>query len=168
MNYFTANLFCDWKWWARLGFIVILTLDVADILSASLAYPGFFNLWLVRITFIAGFSGLIIYYFYQRRSDKKKQQIEILLPAFSAERRAFFEKMTAADPKFQTFCFDCRHYDAGRRCCRLRLHGRENKIKLSSLDVFSYCLYWNVSDHPIMSLTESLVFKGTDKSDPPK
>jgi hypothetical protein len=165
MNYFTANLFRDWKWWAILGFIFILILDVVDILSVSFAAPGYFNLWMVKITAIAGFTGLIVYYFYQHRRDKKNRQIEILLPAFRAERREYFEKMAVIDPKFQTFCFDCRHYDPERRCCSLRLHGREIKIKLNPLDTFSYCLYWNLNDHPIMALTERLGPR-MDKSDP--
>jgi hypothetical protein len=154
MNYFSANLFKDWKWWAKMGVAVVATLNVADILSASFAFPGFFKLWVVRGTVIAGFSGLTGYYFYRNRLDKKKRRSEALLPAFNAERRAYIEKMTAVDPKFRTFCFACRHYDAGRTCCSLRLHDRESKIKLNQLDTFSYCLYWNLADHPIMSLTD--------------
>ena len=153
MNYFLSNLFNDWKWWARMGFAVVATLNVADILSASFAYPGFFNLWMVRGTVIAGFSGLTGYFIYQKRHDKKNRRIEALLPAFSAERRAYFEKMIAADPTFQTFCFDCRHYDAGRTCCSLRLHDREVWIKLKPLDAFNYCLYWNLDEHPILAVT---------------
>ncbi len=160
MNYFIANLFRDWKWWARLGFIFIVTLDVVDILSVSFAAPGFFNLWMVKITAGAALIGLIVYMVRQRRHEKKNQQIEILLPAFMAERRAVFEKMVTVDPKFQTFCFDCLHYDHERRCCSLRLYDRESKIKLQPLDVFSYCLYWNLSDHPIMALTERHIPKG--------
>jgi hypothetical protein len=154
MSYFIADLFRDWKWWSKIGFVLIVTLNGVDILSAGFAYPGFFNLWLVRITVGAGFNGLIVYYLYQRRQDKKNRQLEILLPAFITERRAYLEKMIAADPKFQTFCFDCRHYDAGRSCCSLRLYERESRIKLQPLDVFSYCLYWNLGDHPIMALTK--------------
>ena len=41
MNYFIAELFRDWKWWAKIGFALVATLNVADILSASFAYPGF-------------------------------------------------------------------------------------------------------------------------------
>jgi hypothetical protein len=157
MNYFLSNLFNDWKWWAKIGFVVIATLNVADILSASFASPGFFNLWMVRGTVIAGFSGLTGYYIYQKRHDNKKHSLAALLPAFSAERRAYIEKMTAADPKFQTFCFDCRHYDSGRTCCSLRLYDRESRIKLNQLDVFSYCLYWNLNEHPILTLTKQIL-----------
>jgi hypothetical protein len=111
--------------------------------------------------------GLIVYMVRQSRQDKKNQQIEILLPAFKAERRAYIAKMVAVDPKFQTFCYDCLHYDGKRRCCTLRLHERKIKIKLHNEDIFSYCLYWNLSDHPIMSFTERLFPKGTDQSYPP-
>ena len=156
MNYFLSNLFRDWKWWARLGFVFILTLNVVDILSVAFAAPGFFNLWMVKITVIAGIGGLLAYFFYQRRHDKIDRRLEALLPAFITERRAYFAEMVAVDPKFQTFCFNCRHYDAERRCCCLRLHDREVRIKLGSLDTFSFCLYWNLSDHPILALTESL------------
>jgi hypothetical protein len=165
MNYFMANLFKDWKYWAKIGFVFIVAMNAVDILSAGFAAPGFFNLWMVKITFVAGFTGLIVYFFYQRRMDKIKRQIEILLPGLMSERRDYFKKMTAADPKFQTFCFDCCHYHAGRRCCSLHLHDREIKIKLNPLDTFSYCLYWNVSDHPIMSLTESLFPKVSEQAE---
>jgi hypothetical protein len=155
MNYFIANLFNDWKYWARLGVIFIAVLDVLDVLSVSFAAPGFFNLWMVKITGGAALIGLIVYMLFLYRHEKKNRQIKTLLPAFLAARREYFIKMTAADPKFQTFCFDCRHYNHERRCCSLRLHDREVRIKLQPLDVFSYCLYWNLGDHPIMALTES-------------
>ena len=157
MNYFIAELFRDWKWWAKIGFAFVATLNVADILSASFAYPGFFSLWIVKITAGAALIGLTVYMVRQSRQDKINRQIEILLPAFTAERRADFEKMVASDPKFQTFCFDCRHYDPGRRFCNLHLADREIKIKLHPHDLFNYCLYWNLSDHPILTLTERQV-----------
>ncbi|MCX6557863.1 MAG: hypothetical protein NTW95_10605 [Candidatus Aminicenantes bacterium] len=154
MNYFLSNLFHDWKWWAKIGFAFIGAMNVMDILSATFAYPGYFGLWIVRGTVISGFSGLIAYYIYQNRHDKKNRQLDALLPPLAAERRAYFEKMIADDPKFQTFCYECLYYDNGRRCCSLRLHGREVKIKLNSLDTYSYCLYWNLSEHPILALTD--------------
>jgi hypothetical protein len=155
MNYFSANLFKDWKWWAKMGVAVVATLNVADILSASFAFPGFFKLWMVRGTVIAGFSGLVGYYVFQNRRDKKGRSLAALLPAFIAGRRADIEKMIAADPEFQTFCFECCHYDGGRTCCSLRLYDRRVWIKLHAQDPFSYCLYWNLVDHPIMAFTES-------------
>jgi hypothetical protein len=156
MNYFISNLFRDWNWWAKIGLVFVATMNLVDILSAGFAWPGFFGLWVVRITVGAGVTGLLAHYFYQNRHDKKKRQLEILLPALAAERRAYFEKMTAADSRFQTFCFECCHYDANRRCCSLRLYGREVWVKLRPLEAANYCLYWNLRDHPIMSLTENL------------
>lgn len=165
MNYFLVNLFRDWKWWARLGFAFILALNVMDILSSIFAYPGYFGLWIVRGTVIGGIGGLVAYYLYCNRLDKKNSRLAALLPAFSAERHLHFEKMIAADPKFQTFCYECLHYDPNRRACLLRLYDRKATIKLHSHDAFSYCLYWNVTDHPIMALTGKLALEEKENRD---
>jgi len=165
MNYFLSNLFRDWKWLAKLGFAFIGAMNVMDILSATFAYPGYFGLWIVRTTVIAGFSGLLAYYLYWNRRDARTRQVERLLPALAAERLAYFEKMMAVDPKFQTFCYKCLHYDGERRCCKLRLHGREVKVKLDPYGTQSYCLYWNLSDHPILALTERTFGEKTSKTD---
>jgi hypothetical protein len=166
MNYFLANLFRDWKWWARMGLVCILTLDLVDFLSFAFGPPGYFNLWMVKITAGAALVGVTVYAVFLHRHEKKGQQLEILLPAFMAERRDYFEKMVAADPQFQTFCFDCLYYDPERRCCTLCLQNREIKTKLHPLDMFSYCLYWNLGDHPIMALTKRLVPIEKDKPAP--
>jgi hypothetical protein len=158
MNYFLSHLFRDWTWWARLGVAVVASFNVMDILSATFAYPGFFGLWVVRGTVIGGIGGLVAYYVYWNRRDKKDGRLEALLPVFLAERRVFIEEMIAADHGFRTFCYQCRHYDNARRCCNLRLQGREVKVKLKPLDATQYCLYWNLTGHPILALT-ARVFK---------
>lgn len=156
MNYFLANLFRDWKWWAQLGVGLVGALNLMDILSATLAYPGFFGLWIVRITAGGGLAGLLAYYLYWKRHDDRIRRIESLLPPLAAERRAYFEKMVAIDPSFQTFCYQCHHYDHNHRCCNLRLQGREVRVKLQPLGTSSYCLYWNLTGHPIMEYTKKL------------
>ena len=156
MNYFLSHLFRDWKWWAKLGLAVVASFNLMDILSSTFASPGFFGLGVVRGTVIGGIGGLVAYYVYWNRRDKKDSRLEALLPVFIAERRVYFEKMTAVDPRFQTFCYECLHYDPARTACRLRLHGRKTWIKLNPTDTFNYCLYWNVSNHPIMELTDKI------------
>jgi hypothetical protein len=155
MNYFIHNLFNDWKWWAKLGFAFVATMNMFDIVSQGL----FFNLWIVRGTVIAGCGGLIVYFVYFNRRDKKNSRIEALLPAFIAGRHVYFEKIVAADPKFQTFCYECLHYDAVHRTCSLRLYDRKIWIKLDPFDPFSYCLYWNLNDHPLLALTDKTTAK---------
>ncbi len=168
MNYFIANVFRDWKWWARIGVAFLGALNLMDILSTMFAYPGYFGLWIVRLTMIGSIGGLVAYYIFQSRRDKKNSRIEALLPAFIAERYVYFEKMIAADPKFQTLCYECRHFDSGRRACNLRLHDRKIKIKLDPADAFSYCLYWNLGDHPILILTDRIASQGTEQSAHPE
>ncbi|HSQ35998.1 MAG TPA: hypothetical protein VLQ89_08405, partial [Candidatus Binatia bacterium] len=155
-NYFISDLFRDGKWWAKIVIGVIAAMNFADLLSAGIAYPGFFGLWIVRVTVVSGIIGLLAYYFYQNRVDDKERRLAALLPDFIAGRRVAFEKMIAADPKFQTFCYTCHHYDAGRTSCSLCLVGRTVKIKLHPQARFEYCLYWNLCDHPVMELTENM------------
>lgn len=161
MNYFMANLFRDAKFWALIGLAAIASLNLADFLSFAFGAPGFFNLWVIRITFGATVVGAVVYGFYLHRREKKSLCLENLLPVFMAERRTYFEKMVAADSKFQTFCHECRHYDTERRRCLLLLHGRQVRIKLHPDDVFSYCLYWNLEDHPVLALTDRV--KGLER-----
>jgi len=156
MNYFLSNLFRDKVLWAALGLGVVAALNLVDFLSFAFAAPGFFNMWVIKSTIGAAVAGAVAYGFFLWRRDKKSLCLEKLLPVFTAERRAYFEKIVAADTKFQTFCHECRHYDNSRRRCLLRLHERKVWIKLHFEDVFSYCLYWNLEDHPVLNLTERL------------
>ncbi|MCJ7523621.1 MAG: hypothetical protein MUP71_00185 [Candidatus Aminicenantes bacterium] len=153
MNYFLSNLFRDKVLWAALGLGVVAALNLVDFLSFAFAAPGFFNMWVIKITIGAAVAGTIVYALFLNRRDKRSRQLHDLLPVFQADRRAYFEKMVAADPEFQTFCHECRHYDPGRRRCLLILHERKVRIKLQPEDVFSYCLYWNLENHPVLQLT---------------
>jgi len=154
MNYFINNLFRDKLLWVGIGLGVVAALNLVDFLSFAFAAPGFFNLWMIKITIGAAVAGAIIYGVLLHRQDKKSRSLEKLLPVFRAERHAYFEKLVAASSGFQTFCHECRHYDAERRRCLLLLHGRKVRIKLQPDDVFSYCLYWNLEGHPVLELTE--------------
>ena len=154
MNYFLSNLFRDWKGYALIGLSALVGLNIMDFISYVLMGNGFFNLWVIRITFGTAVVGSLAYGYYLHRRGKKSRRLDNLLPAFSAERRAYFKKMVAEDPKFQTFCHECRHYDGSRRRCLLRLHERKTRIKLQDESIFSYCLYWNLEEHTILKLTE--------------
>ena len=156
MNYFIYNLFHDWKMYALIGLAALAGLNIMDVISYILLGNGFFNLWVVRVTLGAAVAGGVAYGCYLHRQMKRSRQLNNLLPVFMAERRAHFEKMLARDPKFQTFCHECRHYEIGPRRCLLRLHGRQVRIKLQFEDIFSYCLYWDLEDHPILKLTERI------------
>jgi hypothetical protein len=163
MNYFLSNLFRDWKVYALVGLAVVAGLNIMDILTTMFGLKVF-NLWVVKITIGAAFVSGIVYGFLQYRHEKKNRQLESMLPAFIAERKACFEKKVAKDPQFQTFCHECRHYDNGPRRCLLRLHGRKIRIKLQQESMFSYCLYWNLDDHPVLALTERVEeMKGEQK-----
>ncbi len=156
MNYFLSNLFRDWKGYALIGLAAVAGLNIMDFISFMLLGNGFFNLWVVRSTFGAAVVGAVAYGYYLHRREKRSRRLDNLLPAFIAARRAYFEKTVAEDRKFQTFCHECRHYDARRRRCLLRLHGRQVRIRLKPEDVFNYCLYWNLEEQPVLKLTRRI------------
>ncbi len=165
MGYFFSELSRDWKVYSLVVLALVAGLNIMDIITFMLMGNGLFNLWVVKITLGVAVAGAIIYGSFLHRREKKSRQLEVLLPALALERRAFFEKMTAADAKFQTFCHECRHYDDQRRRCLLRLHGRQARIKLRPGDVFSYCLYWNLEDHPVLALTEHVKALARDEAE---
>ena len=154
MNYFTNTLFRDKLLWVGIVLGVVAALNLVDFLSFAFAAPGFFNLWVIKITIVAAVAGAIIYGALLHRQDNKSRSLKKLLPVFHADRRAYFATRVAEDPGFQTFCHECRHYDSGRRRCLLLLQERKVRIKLQREDVFSYCLYWNLEGHPVLALTE--------------
>lgn len=156
MGYIFSEFLHDWKVYALIGLAIVAGLNIMDIISYILMGNGFFNLWVVKSTVGAFVVGGIVYGLFLSRRGKRSRQLDVLLPALAVERRAFFEKMVAKDPGFQTFCHECRHYDDIPRRCLLRLHGRQVWIKLNFEDVFSYCLYWNLKDHPVLALTDKV------------
>jgi hypothetical protein len=165
MGYFFSEFSRDWKVYSLIVLALVAGLNIMDIITFMLMGNGLFNLWVVKVTFGAAVAGAIVYGLFLRRRDKKSQQLDVLLPALAVERRAFFKKMAAADAKFQTFCHECRYYDDQRRRCLLHLQGRQAWIKLQPGDVFSYCLYWNLENHPVLALTQHVKALAREKAD---
>ncbi|MBN2346657.1 MAG: hypothetical protein JXO51_09740 [Candidatus Aminicenantes bacterium] len=157
MNYFMSNLFRDKKFLAMIGLSILAALNIADFLSFMFSGSGFFNLWVIKGTLALAVAGGIAHGVFLFRRGSKDRRLEALLPAFQAERRAGYERMAAANPEFQTFCHECRHFDLERLGCTLVLRGRKTRIKRSEDNAFGYCLYWNLEEeHPVLQLTGRL------------
>jgi hypothetical protein len=155
MNYFLSGLFRD-KWlWALVPLGILAGLNLVDFL-ASLAGKSPFRLWVVRGTLIAAVAAAIVAGVRLHAKEKKNRRLDEILPGFLQERRAWLSAR-AADPGFNTFCHECRHFDLGRLSCRLLLQGRKVRILLSDDTPVRHCLYWNLEDdHPVMRLTARL------------
>lgn len=154
MGYVFSEFLRDWKIYSLVVLALVAGLNLMDIITFMLMGNGLFHLWVVKITLGAAVAGAIVYGSFLRRRENKSRRLDVLLPALEKERRAFFEKKIAGNAGFQTLCHECRHYDGQRRRCLLHLQGRPVRIRLQPGDVFSYCLYWNLEDHPVLSLTE--------------
>ncbi len=163
MSYFFSGLFRD-KWLrAMLPLGVLAGLNLVDFLF-SLTGRSPFRLWVVRGTLIAAAAAAIVAGVRLHRKGKKDRRLGELLPGFLEERRAWLSACAAAAPGFNTFCHECRHFDAGRLACRLDLHGRKVRIQMGGENPVRHCLYWNLEDgHPVMRLTGRLEAGGVSR-----
>lgn len=157
MNYFLSNLFRDRRLWIIAGASALAALMLMDLLTFMLTPRAVFGMWTFKLAFVAAAIGAVGYGVLLQKADKKSRLLKELLPRFLEERRAFLESSAAADPGFQTFCHECRHFDPDRLRCLLDLHGRKSRIQLRDDSPMRHCLYWNLDDrHPVMQLTGRL------------
>lgn len=156
MNYFLSGLIRDKGLWALVPLGILAGLNLVDFLAA-LAGTSPFRLWVIRGTLIAAVAAAIVVGVRLHGRQKKERRLDGLLPGFLEGRRDWLSARVAADPGFNTFCHECRHFDRDRLACRLVLHERKARILLSDDDPIRHCLYWNLEDeHPVMRLTGRL------------
>lgn len=173
MNYFLSGLFRDKGLRTLVPVAVLAGLNLTDLLF-SLAGRSPFRLWVIRGTLIAAAVAAIVAGVRLRGRQKKERRLDGLLPGFLEERRSWLSARVAADPGFNSFCHECRHFDLGRLACRLVLRGRRVRILLSDDDPVRHCLYWNLEDdHPVMRLTGRLETapvpaRPAEPADPPR
>lgn len=120
-----------------MGGIVVLAITDAAI---NIFHGWFTHLFLLVVIISLGF---FLYDRYQR--TRKREKLRKILPIFEARRTKEIRRMIEADPEFQTFCYQCIHFDQEKRACTLHLHSRKMEIKLHPADKYKYCLYWNVT-----------------------
>ena len=114
-------------------------LALADAM-VNILHGWFAGLFVIAVIFSLGF------YLYRRfQLTRKREALRKILPVFEAQRTEEIRRMVEADPGFQTFCYQCAHFDQERRTCTLHLHSRKMEIKLHPADRYKYCLYWNVT-----------------------
>jgi len=148
MGYFLRHVVRDRLVWTLIGVVVVGTINAADMLSYGLAYPGLFNLWAVRITAIVAAAGAAGYGIYLYHREKSQKNFDREWPPFSVARKEFITEQLAIDPNFQTFCFQCGHFDPQRLACGLSLPRVTIWIKLDRDRPHSHCLLWNASEIP--------------------
>jgi len=155
MNYFLSNLFRDKMIWIVLGLSVLAGMLIMDLLTFMLTPQAVFDLWTVKITVGAAAAWAIFYGIFLHKKEKKDRQLNVLLPGFIEERKAFLGKKAAEDSEFQTLCHKCRYFDLVRLGCLLVLRNRKAWIRLNDDSRIQFCLYWNLEEHhPVLLLTD--------------
>ena len=136
---YKANFFKDARYWILIFIGGILILAIADA-AINIFHGWFADLFLFAVIVSLGF---FLYDRYQK--TKKRDALRKILPIFEARRTEEIRRLVEDDPGFQTFCYQCVHFDQDKSACTLHLHSRKMEIKLHPADKYKYCLYWNVT-----------------------
>ena len=139
----------DRTWWIHLGIRIWSALLLAEILTSVYARPIFGGATLI-LTPIMILAALTVYGVRRRRTASFNREVARRLPPFEARRKAELLARLQEDPAFQTPCTTCHHFDPERRGCRLVLPNRTLQVRLAPLARHTHCLYWNVSDEPLL------------------
>ncbi len=142
MNYFTRGMFSDPQFWVKIIVVpAIGGLVVIDFLSYMFAAPGFLNLWAVKIVGIFSIVGVIVYgiYLYKKpKSDKNTEEDQAYIETLNEDK---FRKMILDDPEFQTFCYQCVHFNQRFGSCGKKIFSeRSKRARLN--EKYTYCLHW--------------------------
>ena len=135
---YKSNVFKDANYW------LFISLGGVGLLALMDALGNILHGWFFRIFLIAAFLYLLFYAVKRYQRVKKKKELVGKLPLFEAKRREEIRRRVAENPGFQTFCYECIHFDREKSCCSLHLYNRTLEIKLDPTDKYKYCLYWNV------------------------
>ncbi|MBN1197285.1 MAG: hypothetical protein JXA62_07755 [Candidatus Aminicenantes bacterium] len=141
MGYFTKGIGDQRFWLIFVGLPLIAALNLADFLTATLAPPGVFNYWVMRITVVGGF--LVALLVATRNSKKlRAQRLEAARQKnFESIRLEELRRRVAVEPDFQTLCYRCRHFDREKSTCQLQIFNlAARKVRLDT--PFQYCLYY--------------------------
>jgi hypothetical protein len=106
--------------------------------------PFFLYLYLL---ILAGFGIMWISASYHWK--KQINKLKNILPGWQRERKNWIEKQIQDRNHFHTFCFECCHFDSRDRTCTLELFtGTVTQVNFPEKSRETYCLYWNVGQHP--------------------
>jgi len=140
---YAARFLREPRFWVRvIGLPALAALNIADIMTAILAAPGVFRLWVVRITLVGG----LVFAVSLAVRDTKKQHADRDLAAsqkeFETRMMNELRQRVVADPQYQTLCFRCRHFNPETTACGLEiLNAAARRVRLDDSQ-YRYCLYW--------------------------
>ncbi|MEN8152744.1 MAG: hypothetical protein ABFR75_01865 [Acidobacteriota bacterium] len=143
MNYWIKYLVNDKSFLVKLFIPGIIFANFIDIASNILNPPGYFNLWVTKITVLILVPSIIIYIKKNFKKLKKLKQMEKEAPEFEKNREYEIRKILEGNADFSTFCYECKWFNSDLKGCR-----RDpvyERIKEISIKNKKYCLYWEKS-----------------------
>jgi len=142
MNYVWYHLKNNPKFWMKVVFIpAVLVLALLDFLSHMFQPPGIFNLWFFKIVILTSILGIIGYGVYLYISPRKERKIRLEQHEFEQKREKELKKVLSENPGFQTFCYNCKHFNQQLKSCPLNIRNpKARNIRL--YESYTYCLYW--------------------------
>lgn len=142
MNYLWYHLTRDPKFWTKIVLIpAVLVLNLFDFLTYMFKPPGLSNLWIFKITAAISILGVIVFGIYLYVIPKKNKKIRDEQAIFESQRFIELKKIIEENPQYQTFCFECKHFNFEIKACSLDI----KNLKAKSVrfgDKHKYCLYW--------------------------
>jgi hypothetical protein len=143
MNYLWYHLTRDPKFWIKIIVIpAVLILNLFDFLTYVFKPPGLSNLWIFRISAAISILGVIVYGVYLFVMPQKNKKISEEQAIFEEKRLQELKKTIKQNPHFQTFCFECKHFNLEIKTCSLDIKNLKAKsVRLG--EKYKYCLYWD-------------------------
>lgn len=140
MNYWIKHFFSDKTFLFKLFIPGIFFINFIDIASNIANPPGYFNLWVFKITLLILIPYIIIFIYKNFKKLNKLKKIEKEAPEFEKNREYEIRRILENDSSFTTFCFECIYFKESTKGC-----GRDpvfERIKEISINNKKYCLYW--------------------------
>ena len=115
MNYFFEGAFKDKDHWKKILIVVTIFAAVAVKIVEGISGQPIFGGYLFNGVIILGTISLIVTAVKGTIAEKSNKKITIDQELFERNMRTKIRKIIIDKPDFQTFCFQCSHYNEDKR-----------------------------------------------------
>ncbi|MCP5103021.1 MAG: hypothetical protein GY950_06570 [bacterium] len=152
MNYFFRGLLSgNKKFFLLLGLSALWVLALFDLL-ASIRPPGLFNGKLFIVTAVGTAVGLLYFLINRYVKDtttlKKTKAVEKHAAEFEPMRESEIYEILEKNPGFNTFCYECKHFNPDLQHCSRNLSDDISKQRIKDVYINNrkYCLYFEAAE----------------------
>lgn len=148
MNYFFKGLFSGNKtYYLILAAAAVWVFAIFDLIT-NIRPPGLFNGKLFLVTAVATGVGVLYFLISRYKKDRdvrlKTKAVEEHIANFEPKREAEIREILETNPGFNTFCYECKHYNPDLQHCSRDLSDDITRQRIKEIYINSrkYCLYW--------------------------